>query len=569
VTGRRRRIQAGRSGTVVVVTLVRRLHRATTRDGVTMDRRITGRLATVLFVVASIACFAAFPTATGAAGDQQATVGTRGTAGTASSPAFQLGPGEALGPGGTLVSPDGQVILTMQFDGNLVAYAGVDGANRVLWASGTAGQSSAYAVMQADGNLVVCSSTGSALWSSGTAGHPGAAVAVQDDGNVVVYGSDGAPVWSSGTALGFVGPDVGPVLASGQDLLPGEFLQSPNGQYRLYETPEGAPALYQQDADRLWWLMEGSDSLDPVPGVPTFFSCALCTESASVRPGSFLTLQGDGNLVLYPSGGGAAEWSAGTAGSGAVGLRLQDDGNLVLYGGPDPAGQVPAVWQTGTELFRGTVLGDGVTLGPGQFILSPDGAFELVMQDDGNLVVYGADRAGALWASRTSGDRGTFVDMQDDGNLVVYGGGATGADRPDATGSSGPGSGDVADWASGTAAPGADPDVTYATVATPYVGWLSETEAQADQAAQQARTAAAAFEAAFAGTVPPPLVAANRAQLLSLVATNVFGQDTPAIAAAEAQYGEMWAQDAAAMEGYAAASSTADPLPLVALSDAS
>ena len=42
-----------------------------------------------------------------------------------------------------------------------------------------------------------------------------------------------------------------------------------------------------------------------------------------------------------------------------------------------------------------------------------------------------------------------------------------------------------------------------------------------------------------------------------LVATNFFGQNTPAIVATEAQYVEMWAQDAAAMYGYAGAASTA------------
>ncbi|WP_252159672.1 PPE domain-containing protein, partial [Mycobacterium tuberculosis] len=41
-------------------------------------------------------------------------------------------------------------------------------------------------------------------------------------------------------------------------------------------------------------------------------------------------------------------------------------------------------------------------------------------------------------------------------------------------------------------------------------------------------------------------VVANRALLVALVATNFFGQNTPAIAATEAQYAEMWAQDAAA-----------------------
>jgi PPE-repeat protein len=48
------------------------------------------------------------------------------------------------------------------------------------------------------------------------------------------------------------------------------------------------------------------------------------------------------------------------------------------------------------------------------------------------------------------------------------------------------------------------------------------------------------------------VVFANRAQLAALVATNILGQNTPAIAANEAMYGEFWAQDATAMSTYAA-----------------
>jgi PPE-repeat protein len=57
--------------------------------------------------------------------------------------------------------------------------------------------------------------------------------------------------------------------------------------------------------------------------------------------------------------------------------------------------------------------------------------------------------------------------------------------------------------------------------------------------------------------VPPPAIAANRALLMALIATNFLGQNTPAIMATEALYVEMWAQDAAAMYGYAAASAAA------------
>ncbi len=91
-----------------------------------------------------------------------------------------------------------------------------------------------------------------------------------------------------------------------------------------------------------------------------------------------------------------------------------------------------------------------------------------------------------------------------------------------------------------------------AAAAAPYGAWMSTTAGQAELSAIQAQAAAAAYETAFAMTVPPPMIAANRAQLTSLVATNFLGQNTPAIAATEAQYSEMWAQDAAAMYGYAA-----------------
>ncbi len=46
----------------------------------------------------------------------------------------------------------------------------------------------------------------------------------------------------------------------------------------------------------------------------------------------------------------------------------------------------------------------------------------------------------------------------------------------------------------------------------------------------------------------------------TLVATNLFGQNTPAIAATEAAYAEMWAQDAAAMYTYAGSASSAASL---------
>lgn len=102
--------------------------------------------------------------------------------------------------------------------------------------------------------------------------------------------------------------------------------------------------------------------------------------------------------------------------------------------------------------------------------------------------------------------------------------------------------------------------VAAAAAAMPYAVWMSATATQAEEAAAQAQAAVAAYETAFIMTVPPPVIAANRALLMALVATNFFGQNSPAIAATEALYSEMWAQDAAAMYGYAGTSASASTL---------
>lgn len=101
---------------------------------------------------------------------------------------------------------------------------------------------------------------------------------------------------------------------------------------------------------------------------------------------------------------------------------------------------------------------------------------------------------------------------------------------------------------------------SMAAAVAPYVTWLTATAAQAEQTATQATAAAGAYQAAFAAVVPPADVVANRVQLQSLVATNLFGQNGAAIAATEGEYGQMWAQDVAAMFAYASASAAAGDL---------
>lgn len=87
----------------------------------------------------------------------------------------------------------------------------------------------------------------------------------------------------------------------------------------------------------------------------------------------------------------------------------------------------------------------------------------------------------------------------------------------------------------------------------PYTTWLGETSLLAQQMGVQATAQAGLYETAHAAVIPPAVIEANRLQLLTLVATNFFGQNAPAIAANEATYAAYWATDGAVMDSYMAA----------------
>jgi PPE-repeat protein len=95
----------------------------------------------------------------------------------------------------------------------------------------------------------------------------------------------------------------------------------------------------------------------------------------------------------------------------------------------------------------------------------------------------------------------------------------------------------------------------------PYLSWLRTTSQQAQQVAASAQAAANAYNSARAAVVPTAQVLANRTRLAQLLATNGFGRNLPAIAATEADYQRMWANNAAAMTRYQAASTQATNLP--------
>ncbi|OBK12862.1 PPE family protein [Mycobacterium asiaticum] len=99
--------------------------------------------------------------------------------------------------------------------------------------------------------------------------------------------------------------------------------------------------------------------------------------------------------------------------------------------------------------------------------------------------------------------------------------------------------------------------IAMTQAAAPYLGWLHAAAAKGEQAAAHARAAASAYEEAHAAVVPPPMIAANRDRRMSLARTNALAQGSHSIAALDAVYEQMWAQDVDAMYSYADAAAAA------------
>jgi len=125
------------------------------------------------------------------------------------------------------------------------------------------------------------------------------------------------------------------------------------------------------------------------------------------HPGDRVIMQTDGNLVIYDVSGKAL-WSTGTWGHPGATALLRSGGTLSVE---SVAGVT--LWSSGAA-----VLQSGQQLRPGEWMLAAGGQLKLIMQTDGNLVVYRGRTA--LWHSHTWAHPGARAVMQTDGNLVVY-----------------------------------------------------------------------------------------------------------------------------------------------------
>jgi peptidoglycan/xylan/chitin deacetylase (PgdA/CDA1 family) len=188
-------------------------------------------------------------------------------------------------------------------------------------------------------------------------------------------------------------------LEVGEQLTVGQQLTSSNGQYRLIMQGDGNLVVYDALNKPLW------------------------SASSNGKGGSRVVMQGDGNLVIYRSDN-TPVWHTQTNGSGANKAVMQDDGNFVLYQGTkamwsSKGGLIYSVLGASTQVSDRLIPGQQLSVG--QSLYSRDGRYRLVLQGDGNLVIY-SPRNRAIWSTKTNGKGGNRLVLQTDGNLVLYAG---------------------------------------------------------------------------------------------------------------------------------------------------
>ncbi|MEV6524625.1 hypothetical protein AB0M43_21960 [Longispora sp. NPDC051575] len=257
--------------------------------------------------------------------------------------------GAVLWHSGTGGHADGEYVLALQGDANLVVYA--PGGGSALWANGTrndtlpagsvlesgwslcAAHNRGCLYLLGDGNLVRFGPDGTAQWDSRTPGNPGAKLVVQYDGNLVLYSATGAVLWNSGTGgqptgghaltvrdrgelvltdpsntVRWASDRLGAELFAGQVLRPNWTMRSPDGRYRLAMRSDGNLVEYGPDDQPVW------------------------SSQTTNHPGSRLVMQYDGNLVMYGPYGDPV-WDTATGGhpQAAHLVAVQNDGNVVVY----------------------------------------------------------------------------------------------------------------------------------------------------------------------------------------------------------------------------------------------
>ena len=175
--------------------------------------------------------------------------------------------------------------------------------------------------------------------------------------------------------------------------------------------------LQTDDINGVTALYGSAPSANRAPSVTA--SCSPCT----IGTGGAVTLSAsasdpDGDSLSYAwsvsggsvanSGSSSTTWTApSTAGTVTATVTVTDSR------GASASSSVSITVTVSDRLVAGG------RLLAGQAIVSPNGRYRLVYQNDGNLVMYDLTTGGALWFTGTTGAPGQVV-LQGDGNLVIY-----------------------------------------------------------------------------------------------------------------------------------------------------
>lgn len=315
-------------------------------------------------------------------------------------------PGQTY-PGGTssassIGSDDGSKALVLRsVSGDLLARNAVPSGSAVITdltkVPGIAGPVNSW-IMQGDGDFVGRNASGQIWVHSNTGNKPGSYLRFENDGRLKMISPTPKPVWATNTATTNFAHSINPAIGtwvSGRNLRSGNHISSGNGTYRLIMQVDGNLVLYNYVEGRPLWA------------------------SNTFGTGNWATMSNDGNMAVYSSAN-VLKWSSKTSGRPTSYASIQDDGNMVIYTPYTKA------WSTKTSAASYQISESGSGIIPsgklmyaGDSVWSGNRTYALIMQTDGNLVLYNAAKGIPLWASNTFG-QGNWAAMQTDGNLVVY-----------------------------------------------------------------------------------------------------------------------------------------------------
>lgn len=218
----------------------------------------------------------------------------------AANPRFKLTTNQTVQSRDYLLSENGQSLLAVQPDGNLVLYRDF---NKVPWSSNSTGAAKQL-IMQSDGNLVLYNKDNFPIWNSRTGGNPGARLELQSDGNLVIYSAANAVLWHTASNTP---PDEIHLNNTqyGGSIYAYQEMRSADNRFRLVVQKDGNVVLYSPNR-------------------------ALWQSGTYGKPFSRLALQSDGNLVAYSLNDQPLWWTGTNQRSKLI---VQNDGNLVLYNG--------------------------------------------------------------------------------------------------------------------------------------------------------------------------------------------------------------------------------------------